>query len=71
VRAPHLAKECMTAVVVKSHRQTANGITIPPVVKLDVLMDSPFMTHPVRTLHCMADYAQAHFEPGVLDALIR
>ena len=61
----------MTAVVVKSHRQTANGITIPPVVKLDVLMDSPFMTHPVRTLDSMADYVQAHFEPRVFNTLIR
>ena len=61
----------MTAVVVKSHGQTANGITIPPVAKLDVLMDSPFMTHPVRTLHSMADYVQPHFEQRVFDTMIR
>jgi hypothetical protein len=61
----------MTAVVVKSHGQTANGITIPPVAKWDGLMDLAFMTHPVRTLDSMADYVQAHFEPRVFNTLIR
>ena len=60
----------MTAVVVKLDELMVNGITIPPVAKWDGLMDLAFMTHPVRTLDSMADYVQAHFEPGVLDELL-